>query len=282
MAWKLIKIRILGNSKVREGSLSKRMLFIWCMLASVIIYLVPQDSSDKLQLAFAHIFHVPLDATRKFSLSSEAQPKLKDTVSRKDYDILENEKNILEKKLEQLAGNFQLLTNLNSYVGQNVEYILGYIVPATANLQHSELTINCAGVQGLKKGQLVMARNLTIIGTISNISPETRNAKVRLITDPDSKIAVRIDGLEQNLWMQGNGDNTARIGNVSRDEKILPGQKVYALRQADFTDWDRYLGTVIKCKPDDNNALLLDITVKPAWNIEELYEVAIIIEKQQN
>ncbi len=282
MAWKLIKTRVLGNSKVREGSLSKKMLFIWCMLASVIIYLVPQDSSDKLQLAFAHIFHIPLDATKKFSLSSEAQQKLKDTVSRKDYDILANEKNILEKKLEQLTDNFQLLTNLNSYVGQNVDYILGYIVPATANLQYNELTINCAGVQGLKKGQLVMARNLTIIGTISNISPETRNAKVRLITDPDSKIAVRIDGLEQNLWMQGNGDNTSRIGNVSRDEKILPGQKVYSLRQADFTDWDRYLGTVVKCKPDDKNALLLDITVKPAWNIEELYEVAIIIEKQQN
>ncbi len=282
MTWKLIKTRVLGNSKVREGSLSKKMLFIWCMLASVIIYFVPQDSSDKLQLAFAHIFHVPLNAARKFSLSSEAQQKLKDTVSKKDYDILANEKNMLEQQLKKLVNDYKFLTDLNSYVGQNVDYIRGYIVPATANLQNSELTINCAGVQGLKKGQLVMARNLTIIGTISNISPETRNAKVRLITDPDSKISVRIDGLEQRLWMQGNGDNTARISNVSRDEKILPEQKVYALRQADFTDWDRYLGTVIKCKPDDNNALLLDITVKPAWNIEELYEVAIIIEKQQN
>ncbi len=281
MAWKLIKIRILGNSKVRDGSFSKRMLFTWCMLASVIMYLVPQDSSDKLQLAFAHIFHVPLNATRNFSLSSETQQNLKDTVPRKDYDILANENNVLNQQLKQMAENFQLLTDLNNYVGQNVDYIYGYIVPASANLQLSELTINCAGVKGLEKGQLVMSRNLTIIGTISNIAPEMKNAKVRLITDPDSKIPVRIEGLGQRLWMQGNGDNTAKIGNVSRDIEILPGQKVYALKHAGATDWDRYLGTVLKCKPDDKNPLLQDITVKPAWNIEELYEVAIIIEKQQ-
>ncbi len=282
MAWKLIKTRIIGNSTKREGSLSKRMLFTWCMLASIIFYVTPQDSSDKLQLAFAHIFHVPLNATRNLSLSSTTQKNLKDNVSKKDYEILENQINILNQQLKQMADNFQLLTDLNSYVGQNIDYIYGYVVPAAANINLSELTINCAGVKGIEKGQLVMARNLTIIGTISNIAPEMKNAKVKLITDPESNIAVRIEGLGQRLWMQGNGDNTARISNVSRDIEILPGQKVYALKRAGATDWDRYLGTVLKCKPDDKNPLLLDITVKPAWNVEELNEVAIIIEKQQN
>ena len=281
MAWKHIKNRTLGNSTNREGSITKRMLFTWCMLASVILYLMPQDSSDKLQLAFAHIFHVPLNATRNFTLSAGTQQSLKNTVSRRDYEILENEKNILDIKLKQMEDNYQLLTKLNSYVGQDIGYILGYVVPATANLQHTELTINCGGVTGLEKGQLVMARNLTIIGTISNIVPELKTAKVRLITDLNSNIAVRIEGQSQRRWMKGKGDNTAKIGKVSTEEKIKVGQKVYAVRNAGFTDWDRYIGTIEKFKPDDENPLLWDITVKPAWKIEELEEVAIIIEKHK-
>ena len=282
MAWKQIKTRVLGKDLNREGSLSKRMLFTWCMLASTILYLVPQDSSNKLQLAFARLFHIPLSASRNFSLSAGTQQNIKDTVSRKEYETILHENYLLKKQLRQQIDDLGFYKELNSYVGQNIDYVLGYIIPASANVQHSELTINCAGVKGIEKGKLVMARNLSIIGSISYIAPEMRIAKVKLITDLDSNIPVRIEGLDQDLWMQGKGDNTAKIKNVSKEEKITQGQRVFAIRSAGFTDSERYIGTVLKYKPDDENPLLLDITVKPAWKIEELNEVAIIIEKQQN
>ena len=202
-------------------------------------------------------------------------------VSRRDYENLKNEKNMIEQRLKKLIKDYNFLTDLNKYPGQNIDYILAYIIPAAADRQRSELTIHCGGTKGLEKGQLVMSRNFCIIGSISYVAPEMETAKVRLITDPESKIPVCIEGLEQKLWMQGNGDNTAKISNVSREIEIPPGQEVYALRQAGFTDWNRYIGTVLKQKYDDTNPLLLVITVKPAWDIEELNEVAIIIEKQQ-
>lgn len=278
MAWKQIKTRILGKNIKRAGSLSKRMLFTWCMLASIIFYLIPQNSSNKLQLAFAHVFRIPLSAGRKISLSTGTQRNLKDTVSRKEYETLRNDYFNLTEKYNQQIKDFKYLMELNSFVGQNVDYILGYIIPAAADQQHSELAIHCGGVKGLEIGRFVMARNFTIIGTISYIEPKMEKAKVRLITDPESNIAVRIEGLDQKLWMQGKGDNTAIIRNV--EEKITPGQKVFAIRQAGFTDSDRYLGTVSKCIPDDKNRLLQEIIVKPAWNIRELNEVAVIIKKQ--
>ncbi|MBN2588275.1 MAG: hypothetical protein JXA96_00300 [Sedimentisphaerales bacterium] len=279
MAWKQIKTRIIGNSTNREGSLSRRMLFIWCMLASVIFYLIPQDSSNKLQLAFARVFHVPLSASRNFSLSNRTQQNLNDTVSKKKYDELENSYHNLEQRLIKLADDFQHLTNLNSVVGQNVGYILGTV--SIADNKNSNLAISCKGTNGLRIGQFVLERKNCIIGRIIDISPKMAEAKVQLVTNPDSQIAVRIEGLNQDLKMQGNGDGTAKISMVSREQKISIGQNVFVSIRNGFLDSNMIVGTISRFKPDDKNPLLWDITVKPKWELEEIFEIAVIIKQQQ-
>ncbi|MBN1973619.1 MAG: hypothetical protein JW787_08260 [Sedimentisphaerales bacterium] len=281
MAWTQIKIRIIGNSSKRAGSLSRRMLFIWCMLASVIFYMIPQNSSNKLQLAFAHVFRVPLSASREISISAGAKQQHDDTVPKKQYDELKNRYANLEQQLIKQIKEFRRLSDLNSYVGQNVDYILGDVIPAAADNQHSELTIKCRGTTGLEKGQFVLARNNSIIGRITDIFPQLGTAKVRLITNPDSNTAVQIDGLNKKLYMQGNGDNTAKISMVPKEQDIRIGQQVFALSQPGFIDSDMIIGTISRFKQDDKAPLLWDITVKPAWELEELNEIAVIISKQQ-
>ena len=280
MAWKQIKVRILGNNTSRSGSLSRRMLFIWCILASVILYLVPQNYSNKLQFTFAHIFSFPLSMESNVSLSASTQQKIGDTIPKKQYDALNNSYVNLQQQLLAQQEKFRQLDKLNnSVIGQNIAFIMGNIIPAAADRQYSELTINCDTTTGLKKEQFVLARNNSILGRITDISTQLGKAKVRLITDPDSKIRAKIDGLEQNLQMQGNGDGTAKIGMVSREKKIKIGQKVFALPQPGFLDSPMIVGTVTKCKTDDKAPLLWEITVAPAWQLEELDEIAIIVMK---
>jgi cell shape-determining protein MreC len=280
MAWKRIKVRIQGNSQWRCGSLSRRMLFIWCMLAGSILYLAPQNLSNKFQLAFAHVFSFPLSMGSNISLTARMQQRPNDTVPKKQYEELKNLYANLEQTLIQQRRELKRLSDLNDFVGQNMDYIIGYIIPAAADRLHSELTIDCSrGTLGLEKGQFVLARDNSIIGRITDIFPQLGKAKVRLITDPDSKIPVKIDELDQSLQMQGNGNDTARIGMVSREKDIKEGQRVFALRQPGFLDAPMITGTVSKCKRDDKSPLLWDITVKPAWKLEELDEVAIIIMK---
>ncbi len=289
MAWKQIKVRILGSNSWRDGSLSRRMLFIWCMLASVILYLIPQNYSNNLQFTFAHVFSFPLSVESSTSLSAITQQKTGDMIPKKQYESLYNDYLNLREQLKKQKEQFIKLDKLNnSVVGENIAFIMGNIIHAAADSKYSELTIDCKTMTGLKKGQFVLARNNSLVGRITDISPQLGKAKVRLITNPDLKIKVKIDGLNQNLQMQGNGDGTAKIGMVNREKKITVGQKVFAMEQQSFLDSPSddqpdildspmLVGTVSKCKPDDNAPLLWDITVTPECEMEELYEVAIIV-----
>ena len=280
MAWKLIKVRILGNSNSRSGSLSRRMLFIWFMLTSGIFYLIPQSYSNKFQLAFAHVFSFPLSIGSNVSLSARTQQRISDTIPRRQYEELNNRYANLNQTLKKERDKFDRLYGLyNSYVGKNMDFVLGDIIPATADREHSELTINCSSTNGLEKGQFVLARDNSILGRITDISPQLGKAKVMLITDPESKIAVKIDGLNLKLQMQGNGDGTARIGKVSNEETIKDGKKVFVLDETGFLDAPMIVGTVSKHDRDYNAPLLWEITVTPSWKLEELDEVAIIVMK---
>jgi rod shape-determining protein MreC len=278
MAWMQIKVRILGNNTSRSGSLSRRMLFIWCLLASIIFYLVPQNYSNKLQFAFAHVFSFPLSMESNVSLSASTQQRIGDTIPKKQYEALYNDYLNLQEQLRKQKEQFKSLDRLNnSVIEENIAFIMGHIIPAAAERQYSELIINCGTTTGLEQGQFVLARNNSILGKITDISPQLGKAKVRLITDPDSKIGAKLEGLNQNLQMQGNGDGTAKIGMVRRENKIKVGQKVFALEQPGFLDSPKIVGTVSKCKTDDKAPWLWEITVTPAWELEELNEVAIIV-----
>ncbi|MEJ2650014.1 MAG: rod shape-determining protein MreC [Sedimentisphaerales bacterium] len=274
MAWKQMIVGISGNDTNKRGFISRRMLFTWLMLASSIFYLAPQNFSNKFQLAFAHIFSFPLSMGSNMSLSSSTQQRLDDTVPRKKYEELQNRYANLDKTLREQRLEFNRLYGLyNSYIGKNVEFILGNIIPATADRQRNELTIRLRGTSGLAIGQFVMARNNSIIGRIADILPQTGYAKVQLITNPDSKTPVKIDGLETNWMMQGNGDGTARILNVSTEVKIQNGQQVFIL------DPPVIIGTITTLDKDYNAPLLWNVTVTPAWKLKELDEVAVIIMK---
>ena len=292
MAWKQIKTGIIGNDTLRKGSFSKRMLFIWCMLASGIFYLIPQNYSNRFQLAFAHVFRFPLNASGNVSLSARTQKKLGDTVPRSQYDALRNDYYNLRQRIDLQYEELRRLSELTGFVGENVDFILGYVILASTDLQHSELTIECRRTDGLETGQFVLARDNSIIGRITDIFPQLGKAKVRLITNPDSKIAVKIDGLNQNLVMQGNGDNTAKIGNISTKNEVRIGQKVFVqkqsdlpefldvpMRQAEFLDYPMIAGEVTKCRKDDKSPLVWDITVEPTWKVEQLNEIAVITTK---
>jgi cell shape-determining protein MreC len=281
MAWKQIKTGIIGEDTFRNGSFSRRMLFIWCMLASAIFYLIPQNYSNRFQLTFAHIFRFPLNASGNISTLARTQKQTDNTVPRSQYDTLRNKYANLEQTVIQQRLELKKLSNLNSFVGENVNFILGYVIPASADLQRSELTIRCRGTEGLEKGQFVLARDNSIIGRITDIFPQLDTAKVRLITNPDSKIPVQIEDLNKGI-LQGSGDNTAKISNISTEKEIKVGQQVFVQRDPEFLDASMIAGTVSKCKQDYKSPVVWDITVEPTWKPEELNEIAVIIMKPKN
>ena len=150
--------------------------------------------------------------------------------------------------------------------------MLADVITASIDGSHSELIINRGQDNGLAVGQFVLGDN-SIIGTISNVS--SRTAKVRLITDPTSKIAVKIRELKTII--QGGDKNLTKVQLLSIKHKVEVGDEVYARKKPGFLDAPMKTGTVIRCKRDDENPLLWDITVKPACDVEKVSDIAVII-----
>jgi len=253
---------------------SNRMLLTWFILSGLIFLIAPQNLTSRFQFAFANIFRWPLGIGRNISLSARTQQQLADVVSRREYDKLQNHlanvtEELLEKhkKLDRVSG---LRNRMSEFEG--VEFMLAEIITASIDDAHGELIINRGRDDGLAEGQFVLGDN-SVIGTISDASPRT--ARVRLFTDPASKTEVKIRELK--TMIQGLGRDSSKVQLLSIKHKVEVGDDVYARKKPGFLDAPMKIGTITRCKTDEGNPLLWDITVKPACDVEKLNDVAVII-----
>ncbi len=257
------------------------MLFTWFMLAGSIFLFAPQNLTSKFQLAFVHVFRWPLTIGSNLVMTTQTQQPLAGAVSRSETQYL-NYIASLEETLARERERFKKLSGLyNTYVWEGTEFALADVIPVTVAGSRNELTIACRKTTGLAKGQFVLGDEC-IIGRISDVFPQISKATVELVTDPTSKISVKVADLKnsdlKNI-MKGSGNNSAKIEMVKN--KVEVGENVFALKKPGFLDAPMIVGKVSECNRNQKNASLWDITVVPACDIEQLEDVAIIIMNPQ-
>jgi len=257
----------------KQIRISRAMLFAWLMLAGFIFLFVPQNLTNRFQFAFARIFRWPLSIGRNISLSARTRSTKGRPIDPTSHREYENHITNLEKWLEQEHKKVVKLSGLpDRFPLEDVKFILADVIPAS-DRSANKLIINRGENYGLAKGQFVLGDN-SIIGTISDV--DSRAAHVKLFTDPTSKIAVRIAGLNASRVMQGDGNNSAKIQMLSTKHKVNVGDDVYADKKIGFLDDLIIIGKVAQCKRG-REPLLWDITVKPVCDIESLNSVAVIV-----
>ncbi|TKJ38891.1 MAG: hypothetical protein CEE38_04120 [Planctomycetes bacterium B3_Pla] len=268
--------------------ISRRMLFTWFVLSGLILLFAPQDLTGKFQLGFVRIFRWPLSMGGDLVLTANTQQQFQNVVPRREYDKLLNHIDNLQETLRrQREKNEKIKGYNNTYVWEGTDYVIADVITADIKDPRNEMTVDYRGKAGLTKGQFVLGDN-SIIGTISDVSSGA--ARVKLFTDPTFRIPVRIGEFNFDRMMHGNGDNTAKVPLVPAKYKIKIGQSVLALtnnRKSGFLDdpmiIGRFLdapvliGKVAKVEKSRKAPLLLDITVRPACDIEKLEDVAVII-----
>ncbi len=263
------------RDEVRLGSLPGRMLFTWLMLAGFILFFTPQNLTNKLQFAFVRIFHLPLSLSRNASLSARSEPLVAEVVSRGIYNRLQNHLTNVTEQLYQEHQVVEVLSGLrNRFALEGAKLVCADVITTSLGTRHSELIINRGENDGLARGQFVLSDN-SIVGTISDIS--SRTAQVRLFTDPDSKIAVKIGAVKTERLIHGRGNDSAKVMLLSRKYKVRVGDKVLARKKPGFLDAPIIIGVVAKCRTDDVNPTLWDVTVRPVCDIEQLKTVSVII-----
>lgn len=265
---------------MRNNRVPDRVLFISLFLTGLIFLFAPQKITGKFQFAYVRIFCWPLSVGRDISrsaygLMASAEGSQEDVVSRLRYDKLHNRLANVTEWLKQERQKVESLSGLrNRTVWQGVQFVLADIITSTIDGLHSELIINRGSEDVLAIGQFVMADE-SIIGTICEV--DTRTSRVRLITDPASQIAVKIEGLNKDRILQGTGDNSAKVKLLPTKYKVEVNEMVYAQKKPGFLSTPVIVGTVGQCESNKDNPLLWDITVNPACDIENLTEVSIIV-----
>jgi rod shape-determining protein MreC len=257
----------------------ERMLFIWLMLASIIVLFAPQSLKSKLQFAFVRVFNKPLSICRNFTQTEGNQQSPASIVNQNKYLKLRNHLINNIQWLRQERQNVEKLSGLrNRSVWEGTDFVLADVITAFTDMSRNEFVINRGENDGLAKGQFVLNDNC-VIGIISDFDSHT--ACVQLLTDPKSRIVVKIGELDLQCIMQGNGDYSASIKLISKEYKVENGNIIYVQKKPGFLEIPIIAGTVAMCKTDNENPLFWDIAVEPACDIQKAKSVTVIIMNSQ-
>jgi len=271
----------------RQVKISKTMLFIWLMLASLILLITPRKVTNQLHLGFVGLFRPILGFGRSISLSRAVITRSpSETAGNKEYNNLyekfrqlQNHCENLEAELDQERRKVGKLSGLRSRnVWERARLVLADIITAQNDKLGRELVINRGKSDGLAVGQFVLGEN-SIIGLISDVSASL--AIVKLVTDPMCKLGVQIANSGDYIAgvMQGDGQNGAKIKNMRYPVKV--GDCVYTYKEPWFVDTPIIIGVVTECKKSDAKPLLWDVIVEPACDAEKLQGVSVIILKPE-
>lgn len=252
----------------------KPVLFIFLLSIGLLLLFAPQGFSDKCQLAFVSAFRRPLAFGRSLSISVFKPHKATAGVSDGKYRRLRNfqaNTALLLMQERQKVEDLMKLSDRSAWGGAS--FVLADIITSTINKTCAEFVINRGAEDGIIPGQFVLGES-SIIGVVD--STDSHVAKVKLITDPQSKIPISIANLDVKRIMKGRGNQSAEVGLLAVKYKIETGDIVWARKKPGFLDAAVIVGTVVHCKKSDENPAIWEIVVSPACNIEELNSVTVV------
>ena len=264
-------------------STSKGILFASGLLVGLIfLFVVPREAAGRLQLAYAHVFRWPLSMGRGVVRAQATTPTR--SISPQEYeDLLQACQQLriksdnLQTQLQDANRQIELLTKLKAKPG--LEHM--QTIPAKVYTQvQDEMTISEGRESGVAVGQYVLSLTEArldeqcVIGVVSAVS--AKGAKVRLFSNRDSRIPVRIAGLNVSKVMEGRGDGAAKIPLVSCDHAIHVGEAVYAQAKRGLLDVPVIVAEVAQCKKDADYPNVWDITARPVCDFTTLNDVVVL------
>jgi rod shape-determining protein MreC len=266
----------------KHSRISARMLFTWFMLAGLILLFAPDFVTRRIQFTIVRIIQWPVHVVRSFRSSARADltGDIGARIRPEPDDRYINLRNHLANTLASLKQEHEKVERLSGLRDRlpwkGVNFVMADVVFSSYGPQH-QLIINRGSDDGLAAGQFVMS-DQGIVGTISDLCADA--ARVRLITDPGSKMAVKIADLNVSAVLRGNGDGTLKIPMLPFKYKVKANDIVYAQKKPGFLNAPVVAGVVSSCRANRENPLLWDIEVRPACDLKTLHQVSVIVPDQ--
>lgn len=212
-------------------------------------------TTDRLGNFFATFFEFEKIKEENRYLSS----KMKELIVEKErWRQIEKENEILRKALDlSLEKDFKM--QLAQVVGKDVS---GDI-----------LIINKGEKEGIKEGEVVITSEKVLVGKIS----KTYNnfSKVRMFTDKNFAVNVKIGEKETEGLVKGDGNLKANIQFIPKEEKIGLGEKIFTSNLGNNFPAGLLVGEVEKLEKIDTE-FYQKVFIKPALEIDQLKFVFVV------
>jgi rod shape-determining protein MreC len=113
-----------------------------------------------------------------------------------------------------------------------------------------------------------------LVGLVTDITE--RNANVRLITDPASRVGVTVRDKGGQGIAIGEVGGLVRVIDYFLDEPLEVGDRVETSSRGGLFPRGILVGDIIRVEAPDPNSLRQEFLVRPAVEVQNLLEVALI------
>jgi cell shape-determining protein MreC len=258
---------------------SKLTLFVSLLLIGFILLLIPQNVTSKLNFAFIDIFGFFLNIGSSAAYYQNPQSDSPFFTSRHEHDKLWVAYSNLQAQFLEQKKQIEELGRVRM---TEPDPATGLVLAKVVNRRKNEFIINRGSGNGLQTGQYVLGDN-AVIGCVEQVSADI--SSIKLITSSACKLHVKISAPDVNSYfngtMQGDNKDGAKILNVPKKYKIKDGYYIYAAPKAGFLQSPRIIGRISRCIADQSNPVLWDISVRPAYEFDNITDVAVIVIKTE-
>ncbi|TDT69150.1 rod shape-determining protein MreC [Hypnocyclicus thermotrophus] len=262
--------------KIKDIKRKKRLrLLLFLLIIIILLFQMPlnivKNSINGVVLPFKIFFYKvsrgaknTVDNIKNINLILEENNRLKS----ENYKlILENNnlKNVLEEN-----NRLKEILNIKSEIKE--DFVIAKVSFRDALSVYDEFFINKGSDDGIKEDSVVLYKN-NLLGKVKKVYKT--NSIVEMITKENIYTSVIIG--EKNILaiLKGAKSEILEIEDVTSDNNIKVGDKVYTSGISDIYKKGIYIGSVTRVE-DKKNEFFKTIYVKIPFNIFEVYEVLVI------
>lgn len=277
---------------LRSRARSTRLLVVTLVSASLITITVDYRQGDSGALAAAGDTAIAVIAPLQEAVSKVTDPignffstLVRLPAIRREKEELESRVAVLEEQVATTTSDRTRLNEVEALLGlqesfsERVQTTAAQIIANGVSNFEWTVTIDKGSSDGIADEMPVVAA-AGLVGHVVRVTPSS--SIVRLIIDPESFVAGRLDGSGETGLLEGEGDGDLRMSQVEADIQVLPDERVVTAGYRfggvaeSLYPPNVLIGTVSRVLSDDS-ALEKFVTVRPAVDFSTLSVVLVVL-----
>jgi len=177
---------------------------------------------------------------------------------------------------EAYDENLRLKELLSIEIPDSFEFVYARIAGIDPNSYNKTILINAGSERNIKENDIVISQK-GVVGVVINAGDKI--SKVKLISNPSNKIAVRTGKSRANGILIPLDMKVARIEEITKTTEVFEAESIYTADFSSIYPPNLLIGEVISVS-DSSATINKKIRVKFSQNMDAITDVFVLLRKQ--